>query len=84
MASRQLPGLLRPAAPREVPDDRTAPGYGSALPEVMLLLLAVILGVAWLMGFVVFHVSTAAIHVLLVLAVVGLIAHLVRGRSATP
>jgi len=36
------------------------------------------------MGFVVFHVSTAAIHVLLVLAVVGLIAHLVRGRSATP
>ena len=37
----------------------------------MLLLLAVILGVAWILGFGVYHVASAAIHVLLVLALVG-------------
>jgi hypothetical protein len=47
----------------------------------MILILAMILGVAWLLGFTVFHVASAAIHVLLVLAVVGVIAHLVRGAG---
>jgi hypothetical protein len=51
----------------------------------MLLLLAVILGVAWILGFGVYHVASAAIHVLLVLAVIAVILHFVRGvgtRSA--
>jgi hypothetical protein len=47
----------------------------------MILILAVILAVAWLLGFVVFHVASAAIHVLLVLAVAGVLAHFVRGAS---
>jgi hypothetical protein len=47
----------------------------------MLLALAVILGIAWILGFGVFHVASAAIHVLVILAVVSLIAHLVRGRG---
>lgn len=42
----------------------------------MILILAISLAIAWLLGFVVFHVASAAIHVLLVLAVVGVFAHL--------
>jgi hypothetical protein len=46
----------------------------------MLLALAIILALAWLLGFTVFHVASAAIHVLVVMAVVALIFHLVQGR----
>jgi hypothetical protein len=49
----------------------------------MLLLLALVLLVAWILGFTVFHVASAAIHILLILAVIGLIAHFVRGRAVT-
>ena len=48
----------------------------------MLLFLFIILLVGWLLGFVVFHVSSFLIHILLVVAVISLIAHLVGwGRS---
>ena len=47
----------------------------------MLIALAVILAVALLLGFSVFHVASAAIHVLIVLAVVALIVHFVQGRG---
>jgi hypothetical protein len=47
----------------------------------MLIALAVILAVAWLLGFSVFHVASAAIHLLIVLAVVALIVHFVQGRG---
>ena len=47
----------------------------------MLLLLAIILALAWVAGFGVFHVASAAIHVLIFLAVVSVVAHLIRGRS---
>ena len=49
--------------------------------NVMLLALAIILAVAWLLGFGVFHVASAAIHVLVVLAVIALVVHLVQGRG---
>ena len=45
----------------------------------MLIALAVILAVAWLLGFSVFHVASAAIHLLIILAVVALIVHFVQG-----
>ena len=48
----------------------------------MLILLAVILGIAWVMGFTVFHVASGAIHLLVVLAIVSLIVHFVRRRGA--
>jgi hypothetical protein len=48
----------------------------------MLMALAVILAVAWLLGFSVFHVASAALHVLIVLAVIALIAHLFSARRA--
>jgi len=47
----------------------------------MLLALAVILAIAWILGFSVFHVASAAIHLLIVLAVVALIVHFIQGRS---
>lgn len=49
----------------------------------MFIALAVILGIAWLLGFTVFHVASAAIHVLIVLAIASVIFHLVRGRGAS-
>jgi hypothetical protein len=48
----------------------------------MFLALAVILAIAWLMGFTVFHVASGAIHILLVVAVVVAIVHFVQGRRA--
>ena len=45
----------------------------------MLLILAVLLGIAWLLGFTVFHVASGAIHLLIVLAVIAAIVHCVSG-----
>lgn len=47
----------------------------------MLIALAVLLAVAWLLGFTVFHVASAAIHVLIALAIVALIVHFVQGGT---
>jgi hypothetical protein len=48
----------------------------------MLIALALVLGIAWLLGFTVFHVASGLIHVLVILAVVALVAHFVgAGRS---
>jgi hypothetical protein len=47
----------------------------------MLLLLAIILALAWVAGFGVFHVASAAIHVLIVLALISVAVHFIRGRS---
>ena len=44
----------------------------------MLIGLAVFLAVLWLLGFVVFHISSFAIHILIAAAVVALVVHLVR------
>ncbi len=52
--------------------------------RIMLLLLAVILGIAWLLGFTVFHVASGAIHILIVVAIIAAIVHFVQGRRAVP
>jgi hypothetical protein len=49
----------------------------------LLIALFVILAIFWVGGFFVFHVASALIHLLLLLAAISLIAHFVR-RSATP
>ena len=51
----------------------------------MLILLGVVLFIAWLLGYTVFHVASAAIHILIILALVALAAHFVKtvGRSAS-
>jgi hypothetical protein len=49
----------------------------------MFAALAVILLVAWLLGFIVFHVAGSLIHLLLVVALVAFIWQLVAGRRTT-
>jgi len=47
------------------------------------MILFVILLIAWLGGFTVFHVAGGLIHLLLVLAVISLILHFVAGARTT-
>jgi hypothetical protein len=47
----------------------------------VLALLGLVLLVLWLLGFVAFHVSSGVIHILLVLALISIIFHFLRGRS---
>jgi hypothetical protein len=49
----------------------------------MFILLAIILALAWITGFTVLHVSSAFIHLLLIVAVVAVIVRLLRGRGVT-
>ncbi|HEX5263558.1 MAG TPA: lmo0937 family membrane protein [Phenylobacterium sp.] len=46
----------------------------------MLLIIAVVLVALWLLGFLAFHVTTAAIHIILLIALVMVVLHFVRGR----
>lgn len=47
----------------------------------MFLLIFFILLVLWLLGFTLFHVTSFLIHVLLIVAVISLIVHFVRGSG---
>jgi hypothetical protein len=49
----------------------------------MFLVLFIVLLLAWVLGFIVFHVSSALIHLLLIVAVIALILHFVRGTART-
>jgi hypothetical protein len=51
--------------------------------EPMFLLLAIILGLAWIAGFGLFHVASAAIHILIVLAIISVLLHVVRGKKSS-
>lgn len=48
----------------------------------MLWTIAVILFILWLLGFVVFNVGGALIHILLVLAIIAVVWRLIAGRPA--
>ena len=50
--------------------------------ETRMLWLAIILLVAWVLGFAVFHVAGGLIHLLLVIALIVFIINLVSGRRA--
>jgi Family of unknown function (DUF5670) len=45
-------------------------------------ILFVVLLVAWILGWGVFHIAGGLIHLLLILAVISLILHFVRGAAA--
>jgi hypothetical protein len=47
----------------------------------MLLTIAIILVVLWLLGVVAFKVTAAAIHLILLVALIALVLHFVRGRG---
>jgi hypothetical protein len=49
----------------------------------MFGIIAAVLIVLWLLGFLAFHVSSGLIHVLLVIGIVMLLLHFFRGRVAT-
>jgi hypothetical protein len=48
----------------------------------MFLVLFFFLLVLWLLGFAAFHVAGGLIHLLLILAVISIIVHFVRGSRA--
>ena len=48
----------------------------------MLAMLGVVFLVIWLLGLTAFHVAGGFIHILLILAVISIVMHFVRGRSA--
>jgi Family of unknown function (DUF5670) len=49
----------------------------------MLGFIAAVLIICWLLGLFAFHVSTALIHILLVIGIILLILHLVSGRRVS-
>ena len=49
----------------------------------MLGAIAAVLIILWLLGFFAFHVTTAFIHVALVVGIILLVLHFMRGRTAT-
>jgi hypothetical protein len=46
----------------------------------MLLTIAAILIILWLLGFLAFHVAGGLIHILLIIAIIVIIVHFIRGR----
>lgn len=47
----------------------------------MLLTIAIVLVVLWLLGVVAFKVTATVIHLVLIIAVIALVMHFVRGRA---
>lgn len=52
-------------------------------PMSIFMILFLVLVVAWLLGLGVFHVAGGFIHILLIVAVISLIMHFVRGRTTS-
>lgn len=48
----------------------------------MLLTIAIILFIAWALGFFAFHVASGLIHIVIVVAIIVLVLHFVRGGRA--
>jgi hypothetical protein len=46
------------------------------------MILFIVLLIAWLGGFAMFHIAGGLIHILLVLAVISFVLHFVMGRRA--
>ena len=49
----------------------------------MFLVIGIILLVLWIGGFVVFHVTAFAIHILLILAIISIVFNFIGGGSRT-
>ena len=48
----------------------------------MFGIIALVLVVMWLLGFFALHISSFLIHILLIVAIISIVMHFVRGRSA--
>ena len=53
-----------------------------AIADFIFLVVFFILLVVWLVGWFAFHIAGGAIHLLLAVALISLVVHLFRGRSA--
>jgi Family of unknown function (DUF5670) len=75
--------MLVPGISPDKPTNAAA-SYGPTRGDDMSIwtVLFIILLIAWLGGFTVFHVAGGLIHLLLVFAVISLILHFVLGRRA--
>jgi hypothetical protein len=51
--------------------------------EKMLGIIAAVLIVLWLLGFFAFHITSAFIHVALIVGIILLVMHFMRGRTAS-
>ena len=51
---------------------------------IMLLTIAAVLAILWLLGFTAFHVTTGALHIIIVVAVIVAIVHFVQARGRAP
>jgi len=45
----------------------------------MFLILGIVLFLAWIGGFLIFHVTSFFIHILLILAIISIVFHFLRG-----
>jgi hypothetical protein len=52
------------------------------IADSIFLMLFFVLGICWLIAWAAFHVAGGGIHLLLVVAVIFLIVHFVRGRQS--
>ncbi|MGA2899695.1 MAG: lmo0937 family membrane protein [Candidatus Acidiferrales bacterium] len=49
----------------------------------MLAAIGAVLIILWLLGFFAFHVTVGVIHILLVIGIIMIIAHFMRGSTAS-
>jgi hypothetical protein len=49
----------------------------------MLMTIGIVLLILWALGLFAFHVTSGVVHVLIVLAVIAIVMHLVRGNRLT-
>ncbi len=50
---------------------------------MIFLILFIVLLLAWIFSWAIFHVAGGLLHILLIVAVISLILHFVRGRRTT-
>jgi hypothetical protein len=51
--------------------------------KTMLIALAIVLAVAWFLGFTVYHVASLGIHLLLILAIAAVVGYFIRRGAHT-
>jgi hypothetical protein len=68
--------------PKSRPAAVAPASVGGGIVKFLFVGLFIFLLIAWLCGFVLFHVASGMIHLLLLFAFISLIIHFVAGRSA--
>jgi hypothetical protein len=72
-----------PPANRILEAGASESGKGFAMRFGPFLAIALLLFIVWIGGFLVFHVASALIHLLLLVAIVSLVVHFFTGSART-